>query len=103
MHTHSAPIETVFEEINPQTIYGTRPFLTAERLNGIRRKGSKEFPQLIETNDTHYCIDGHHKIRRAIENGATSILCEVAHTRSSILEAALIKICSDLISNLIVK
>lgn len=103
LHTHTDQIDTCFEEVDPQLIYGTRPFLTSERLKGIRRKGSKELPQLVETNDTFYCIDGHHKVRRAIDNGQPSILCEVAHTRSSILEEALIKICSNLIGKLIVK
>ena len=100
---HADQMETVFEEVDPQIIYGTRPFLTAERLKGIRRKGSKEFPQLIETEATYYCIDGHHKVRRAIDNGLPSILCEVAHTKCTILEDALIKICSDLIGKLIIK
>lgn len=86
--------------VDPSEILATRPFLTNERMEGKVRRGSNMFPELIHAAGNYYCIDGHHKVRRALDAGENKIMCEVYDVESSRLQQSLMKIASGLISNL---
>ena len=65
--------------LDAREIVSTRRFLTIHRLEGRRRRGGSITPDLIEIAGVFFCIDGHHKIRRAADRGE-SILCRVLLT-----------------------
>ncbi len=97
---HVKTQEINYGYLDPNTIMGTRLFLTGDGLEGRRTRSSRPNPQVISLRGEHYCIDGHHKVRRAVEGGESSILCEIAEIDSSPLGNTLMRIASDLIRNL---
>jgi len=74
-------------EIDPADIHATRPFLTEERLSGRshrhwgRRSELTKNPLVIEDDGEYYAADGHHKTRRAGEEGK-KIKARVVHNNN---------------------
>lgn len=76
-------------DLDPRTIRSTRPFLDQIRMLGIRRRASVIKPEIIETRGRNHAVDGHHKIRRAIDSGEASIHCRVLKTSDGRVAARL--------------
>lgn len=97
---HVSDISIYKTHLDPNSIIGTRPFLTQKGMGGRRTRSSRPNPQVVLNGGGYYCIDGHHKVRRAIEEREPSILCEIAEVDTSPLRNTLMRIASDLIGNL---
>lgn len=80
------------QNLTPDDLVATRPFLTEERLKGKKRRNKKENPQVINHNGIHYIIDGHHKVRRASDSGQEAITCQVLTTGLGIIGQLLARI-----------
>lgn len=93
-------VSPVVMSVDPRIIISTRKFLTAKRLEGKKRRASQLHPQLIVIEGNYYCIDGHHKIRRAFDSGDGFIQCKVYSTQNTRVAAAVLGMASGLISTL---
>lgn len=87
-------------EVNCTELVATRPFLVKVRLNGNRRRNSREIPDIIKYLDILYVIDGHHKVRNAIDNGQKTIKSRVLTTKNLRLGEKLIRSDCGLVANL---
>lgn len=93
--------EITLQKIDPRFVIGCRESLTKDRFfYPTRRRGSREYPDIIIYQNNMYCIDGHHKIRRAIDNNVSMILARVLVTDNSLLGESLEKIRSSYIHEL---
>lgn len=67
------------KSVDPKGLIPTRPFLTEERIEGKKRRGNPSKPDVIRVGEDGYLIDGHHKARRAADNGQ-NIECRILQT-----------------------
>jgi hypothetical protein len=88
------------QEIPCEVLIATRPFLNGERLNGKRRKNSRSRPEVIVYEGESFTIDGHHKSRKAIEEGEETIEARVLTTENERVGVKLRRISQGLIKDL---
>ncbi len=81
-------------------LLATRSFLTQERLSGKDRRHGQEMPHLISAYDQGFIIDGHHKIRRALDEGKAALYSKVLITTNASLIQYLYKINQGYIQDL---
>ena len=69
------------EKIPTKKVIATRPFLNKEKLKkNKRRRSSRIKPEVVDHNGELFIVDGHHKIKRAIEGGEDLIDARVLKT-----------------------
>jgi hypothetical protein len=74
-----------------QSVIATRQFLTHEKMQGIQRRHGQEFPHIIAFYNQGFAIDGHHKIRRALDDGIECLYSKVLISTSELLAVYLYK------------
>ncbi len=92
--------EIVMVEFPIQKVMATRPFLTQERIQGIKRRNGQELPHIISIYNQGFAVDGHHKIRRAFDSGKYSLYSKVFISTNDLLAAYLYKISCGYIKDL---
>lgn len=95
--------EVIVDNIEVTEVIATRRFLTQDRLKGVRRRGGQEFPNVVNYGTYLYCIDGHHKIRRALDSGITTLTCRILITENSQIGLKLSRMNHGLIRNLAIR
>lgn len=88
------------KDILLDTAISTRPFLTSERMLGRRRRTGQEHPLIINFSKLDFVIDGHHKIRRALESGQIKMLAQVLTITDRELGTSLLKQSKGFVKNL---
>ena len=97
---HTQLGEIALEVVSFNLILSTRPFLTIERLQGRQRRHGFEFPQLVLTDGLYFCADGHHKIRRQLDENIDEGFCRILTTSDRVLIQKLRRMNHGLITNL---
>ena len=87
-------------EVNCGNLIANRPFLTPKKYAGIRRRGSREHPDIISYHGSQYIVDGHHKVRKALDTGKLTIKARVLTTGNQRIGAKLQRTAIGLITEL---
>lgn len=87
-------------EVNCSELIATRPFLVGFRLIGKRRRNSHEIPDIVNFSNFMFVIDGHHKVRKAIDEGQQTIRARVLTTKNQRLGEKLIRSACGLVADL---
>ena len=69
-------------------------------MQGIERRNSQEYPHIISVHNQGFVIDGHHKIRRALDSGKESTYSKVLFSTNELLANYLYRISHGYIQNL---
>lgn len=89
--------------VSVYSVISTRPFLTRERMGGRKRRASVDIPQVIAIYNQNFIIDGHHKFRRAIDNGCDCLFSNIFTTDSRLLASVLYEMSHGYVSELEVR
>jgi len=72
-------------ELPVELLVATRPYLNERRIGGgppVGVRGHRSLPEVIVLEDVPYLVDGHHKAKRAFDEGVNFLLCRALITES---------------------